>query len=116
MKDEAARQKVTASRSAAPRRPSGREQAIKLANAAHEMCPYAHALAANLLGAAATRYEASGTRLPAALDQENRALVCATRAALGDDRFRAEHRRCATLTPAEALDLAFGEEAGTAPA
>ena len=75
-----------------------------------------HVLAANLLGAAATRYEASGTRLLAAFDQENQALVSATRAALGDDRFRAEHRRGATLSPAEALDLAFGEEAGTAPA
>ena len=56
VKDEAARQKVTASLSAALRRPSGseglvgvdREQAIELANAAHEMCPCSRAIRVNV--------------------------------------------------------------------
>lgn len=64
-----------------------------------------HTLAANLLGAAAARYDASGTKLLAALDREHQALVSATRAALGGDRFEAEHRRGATLLPAEAFAL-----------
>ena len=66
-----------------------------------------HARAANLLGATAARLDASGTRLLAALGQEQQALVAATRAALGADRFEAEHRRGIALTPAEAVDLAL---------
>jgi tetratricopeptide (TPR) repeat protein len=66
-------------------------------------------LAANLLGASAARYDASGTKLLAALDREHQALLATTRAALGGDRFEAEHRRGATLPPAEAFALALEE-------
>jgi len=68
-----------------------------------------HTLAANLLGAAAARYDASGTRLLAALGREHQAIVSTTRAALGGDRFDAEHHRGATMPPAQALALALGE-------
>ncbi len=70
-----------------------------------------HALAANLLGAAAARYDASGTRLIAALDRDYQAMVSAARAALGGERFEAEHRRGAALAPAEAIELALGAAA-----
>jgi non-specific serine/threonine protein kinase len=70
-----------------------------------------HTLAANLLGAAAARYDASGTKLLAALGHEHEALLATTRAALGADDFEAEHRRGAALTPAQAVRLALGEAA-----
>ena len=68
-----------------------------------------HTRAANLLGAAAARYDASGTKLLAALDREHQALLAMTRAALGGDGFEAEHRRGATLPPSEAFVLALEE-------
>src|SRR5215472_583325 len=68
-----------------------------------------HAFAANLLGAAAARYDASGTKLLAAFDREHHALLSTTRAALGGDRFDAEHHYDAALPPAEALALALSE-------
>jgi len=58
-----------------------------------------HTLAANLPGADAARYDASGTKFLAALGCEHQALLSTTRAALGGDRFEAEHRRGATLPP-----------------
>lgn len=67
-----------------------------------------YALAATLLGAAAARFDASGTKIIAAVDPEHQALVATTRTALGASRFEAERRRGAALTPAEALDLALG--------
>ena len=67
-----------------------------------------HALAATLLGAAGARFDASGTKIIAALGREHQALVATTRTALGADRFEAERRRGAALTPAAALDLALG--------
>ena len=73
-----------------------------------------HARAANLLGAAAARFEASGTRLLPALDPVHQALVSATSAALGADRFEAEHQHGAALTPVEALELAFSQTASLA--
>jgi len=68
-----------------------------------------HTRAANLLGAAAARYDASGTKLLAALDRDHQALVSTTRAALGGDRFETEHHHGATLPPAQALALALQE-------
>ena len=68
-----------------------------------------HTLAANLLGASATRYEASGTKLLAALGREHEALLATTRAAIGGDRFEAEHHHGATLPLAQALALALQE-------
>jgi non-specific serine/threonine protein kinase len=68
-----------------------------------------HTLAANLLGAAAARYDASGTKLLAALGREHEALLATTRAAIGGDRFEAEHHHGATLPPAQALALALQE-------
>ena len=44
---------------------------------------------------AAARYVASGTRLLDALDREHQALLATTRAALGGDRFDAEHHHAA---------------------
>ena len=67
-----------------------------------------HALAATLLGAAGARFDASGTKIIAALGSQHRALVATTRTALGADRFEAERRRGAALAPAAALDLALG--------
>ena len=57
-------------------------------------------LAANLLGAAAARYEASGTRLLPALDHEYQALLSATRTALGTGSFALTETR-----PARAGDV-----------
>ena len=68
-----------------------------------------HTRAANLLGAAAARYDASGTKLLAALDREHHALISTIRAALGGDRFETEKRHGATLPPAQALALALQE-------
>jgi predicted ATPase/DNA-binding XRE family transcriptional regulator len=68
-----------------------------------------HELAATLLGAAGARFDASGTKIIAALGREHQALVATTRMALGADHFEAERRRGAALAPAEALDLALGE-------
>jgi predicted ATPase/transcriptional regulator with XRE-family HTH domain len=70
-----------------------------------------HARAANLLGAAAARFDASGTRLLPALDREHQALVSATSIALGQDRFETEHQHGAALAPIEALELAFDQTA-----
>ncbi len=73
-----------------------------------------HARAANLLGAAAACFDASGTKLLPAFDREHQALVSAASAALGADRFEAEHQHGAALTPAEALELAFSQTASLA--
>jgi hypothetical protein len=73
-----------------------------------------HTLAANLLGAAAARYDASGTKLLAALGREHEALLATTRAAIGGDRFEAEHHHGATLPPAQALALALQGGPGAA--
>jgi predicted ATPase/transcriptional regulator with XRE-family HTH domain len=70
-----------------------------------------HVRAANLLGAAAARFDASGTRLLPALDREHQALVSAVSTALGEDRFRAERQHGAALAPAEALELALSDTA-----
>jgi hypothetical protein len=71
--------------------------------------PGAHALAANLLGAAGALYDASGTRMIVAAGADRDALVSATRAALGGDRFEAERQHGATLATADVIDLALSQ-------
>jgi predicted ATPase/transcriptional regulator with XRE-family HTH domain len=71
----------------------------------------AHALAANLLGAAGALYDASGTRILAAASEDHDALVSAAQAALGD-RFEAERQHGAALATADAIDLALSQLQG----
>jgi predicted ATPase/DNA-binding XRE family transcriptional regulator len=67
----------------------------------------AHTQAARLLGAADRLYQASGTQLIAALDQDHARLASAVTAALGQDRFDAERQQGATLSASDAIDLAL---------
>ena len=69
----------------------------------------AHTRAARLLGAAGRLYQASGTQLIAALDQDHTRLVSAVTAALGQDRFDAERQHGATLPTSDAIDLALAQ-------
>jgi predicted ATPase/DNA-binding XRE family transcriptional regulator len=69
----------------------------------------AHTQAARLLGAADRLYQASGTQLIAALDQDHARLVSAATAALGRDRFDSERQHGATLPASDAIDLALAQ-------
>jgi predicted ATPase/DNA-binding XRE family transcriptional regulator len=74
----------------------------------------AYPQAARLIGAAAARYDASGTRLVAALEPAYQNLVATTRAALGEERFEAERQRGFALPVGDAVRLALNDEPGHA--
>jgi predicted ATPase/transcriptional regulator with XRE-family HTH domain len=74
----------------------------------------AYPRAARLIGAAAARYDASGTRLLAALEPAYQNLVATTRAALGGELFEAERRRGFALPADDAIRLALDGEPGHA--
>jgi non-specific serine/threonine protein kinase len=69
----------------------------------------AHVLAANLIGAAGTLYDASGTRLIAAFRPDHQALHETVTTAIGADRFEAERQHGAAMATADVIDLALGQ-------
>jgi tetratricopeptide (TPR) repeat protein len=69
----------------------------------------AYVLAANLIGAAGTLYDASGTRLIAAFRPDHQALHETVTTAIGADRFEAERQHGAAMATADVIDLALGQ-------
>jgi predicted ATPase/transcriptional regulator with XRE-family HTH domain len=69
----------------------------------------AHVLAANLIGAASTLYDASGTRLIAAFRPDHQALHETVTTGIGAGRFEAERQRGAAMATADAISLALSQ-------